>query len=331
MSHAIDMSNDRANMAYAGEAPWHLLGSELTYDAPIEVWRKEAGLDFEVKRAKVQYLPEEVFADPLEMPGRNVLFRGDTRAPLGIVSDGYKIVQPGEVLEFFRNLTEAGGFQMETAGVLHGGKRVWALAKMNEGFDVIGHDRVMPYLLLATSFDGGLATTAKFTAVRVVCHNTISVALNTSDAGARTVKVAHHSVFDATQVQKNLGLLKSSWDTFIETTQRMAKTKLTTEDLDGITRALVAPTLGPKASGERQDDDGVRASKAYTRIMQLFNGDAIGTHLAGKTPSAWQWLNSVTQYVDHERGRAVDSRMNSAWFGNGDTMKSRALELAAAV
>lgn len=324
--HAIDQSNSRANMAYVSEKPWHGLGQELTYDAPIEVWKKEAGLEFQVHRSRVGYIDDAGAQHQLN--SREVLYRGDTKAPLGIVSNGYKIVQPGEVLEFFRNLTEQGGFQMDTAGVLHGGRRVWALAKMNEGQSVIGDDRVMPYLLLATSFDGGLATTAKFTAVRVVCHNTISIALNSESECNKTVKVAHHSTFDATQVQKQMGLIRSSWDNFIEIARALSKRKLSAQSFDIITRKLVEPTLGKKVGGSLQDDEGVRESKAYRAVLDLcMNGRAIGSDLVGGQ-TAWAWLNSVTQYVDHERGRNPDTRMNTAWFGSGDALKSRALTIA---
>lgn len=324
MSHEIDTSNGRDNMAYVGAKPWHGLGQELTYDAPIEVWKREAGMDFQVERARVGFINKSGIAH--SMSSREVLYRDDTNMPLGIVSNGYKVVQPGEVLEFFRDLTEQGGFTMDTAGVLHGGKRVWALAKMNEGDNVIGTDRVMPYLLLATSFDGGLATTAKFTAIRVVCHNTITLALNSEHAASRTVKVAHHSTFDATQVKKQMGLIRSAWDNFMVQARAMATVSFSETQTDYLTRALVEPTLGNKADGTRQDEQGVRDSKAYRAIMNLFNGNAIGADLTGG-PTAWAWLNAVTQYVDHERGRNADTRMNAAWFGNGDAMKTRALEM----
>lgn len=330
MAHQLDLSNGRANMAYIGAegAPWHKLGQSLTYGATIDEWKREAGLNFTVARATVGFnVPNHGM---VSMGEREVLYREDTRKPLGIVSNGYQVVQPGSVLEFFRDLTDNGGFQMDTAGALHGGKRVWALAKMNEGFDVIGADRVMPYLLLATSFDGGLATTAKFTAIRVVCNNTITLALDRETKGERTVKVAHHSTFNAMEVQKRLGLIKSAWDRFVAETKQMASREVSASWLEQITSQLVAPTLGPKADGSGQDAEGVKDSKAYRRIIELFDGAAIGSELTvGKT--AWQWLNSVTQYVDHERGRAVDSRMNSAWFGGGDSIKSRALELAVQV
>lgn len=326
MTAAIDTSNARENMAFVGDRKeiWHGLGNELTYGESIETWTREAGLEFDVLKAPVSFLDEA--GVPHRMGGRNVLFRNDTKAPLGIASDGYRVVQPKDVMEFFRDLTEEGGFQLDTAGSLHGGKRVWALAKMNEGTDIIGTDRVLPYLLLATSFDGGLATTAQFTAVRVVCQNTLSIAL-TSGAAAKRVSVAHHSTFDALDVKKRLGLARSAWDEFVASARKMAQLEVTSNWLDKVTSELIAPTLGPKADGERQDADGVRNSKAYKAIVDLFSGKAIGSDLTAG-PSAWQWLNSVTEYVDHHRGRSADTRVNSAWFGNGDTIKSRALELA---
>lgn len=322
--HAIDTSNARANMAYAGEKPWHGLGQELTYGADIDTWKREAGLDFEVLRSKVGYLDAD--GEQHQMGSREVLYRNDTKAPLGIVSNGYREVQPGAVLEFFRDLTEAGGFIMDTAGSLHGGRRVWALAKMNEGANVHKEDRVMPYLLLATSFDGGLATTAKFTAVRVVCHNTLTIAVN-RDEGERTVRTTHNAMFDATLVKQRMGLIRSAWDQFMEEARVLSNKKLSDAAVDKVLRDLVEPTLGPKADGTRQDTDGVRNSKAYRAVMELFNGKAIGSDLV-QPGSAWAWLNAVTQYVDHERGRNADTRMNAAWFGSGDAMKSRAYELA---
>jgi phage/plasmid-like protein (TIGR03299 family) len=326
MAHAIDNATGKNAIAYVGEKPWHGLGQELTYDASIDTWKKEAGLDFTVERARVGFIDKTGMAH--SMTSREVLYRDDTKSPLGIVSNGYKVVQPGEVLEFFRDLTEQGGFTMDTAGVLHGGKRVWALAKMSEGDNVIGSDRVMPYLLLATSFDGGLATTAKFTGIRVVCHNTISIALNREEQCERAVKVAHHSAFDATQVKKQMGLVRSAWDQFMANSRLMAGRELDAKLVDRMTLKLVEPTLGKKADGSKQDDEGVRDSKSYRAIMELFNGNAIGADLTGG-PTTWAWLNAVTQYVDHERGRNPDTRMNSAWFGNGDTLKTRALGLAA--
>ncbi len=173
MAHELDYTTGRAGMAYVGATPWHGLGQKLTAGQSIDVWRVEAGLDYSVKRAPVTY---EVGEDlSMEMPGRDVLYRSDTGGALSVVSKDYRVVQPGEVLEFFEELANIGGFDLETAGSLSDGKRIWALAKVNDGAPVIGHDVVRPYVLLATSYDGTMATTAKMTAIRVVCNNTLTM------------------------------------------------------------------------------------------------------------------------------------------------------------
>lgn len=326
MSHEIDFSNGRANIAFVGEKPWHGLGSELTFGASIDDWKREAGLNFEVREAEVQFHDGELL---LPFADRKVLYRGDTKAPLATVSNKYKPVQPGEVLEFFRDLTEESGFTMDTAGSLHGGKRVWALAKMNEGSNVLGTDRVMPYLLLATSFDGGLATVAKFTAIRVVCNNTITVALSRDavkgtgkEGAANQTKVRHSSVFDAEAVKKSLGLVQDSWNKWLASAKRAAEAPIELAKAEELTAAIAARTI-PKGAEASE-------SKAYKAIMDLFNGNAIGSDLTGGA-TAWQWINSVTEYIDHQRGRAADSRMNRAWFGDGDAIKSEAFNLVEAM
>lgn len=322
MSHEIAKTADGKDaIAYVGETPWHGLGQELTVGAPLEVWRKEAGLDFEVKESPVTFANAEGVLTP--MGNRKVLYRSDTSAPLGVVGDKYRTVQPQEAIEFFRDLTEDQGFQMETAGVLSGGQRIWALAKMSEGANVISTDRVRPYVLLATSFDGGLATTVKRTAIRVVCNNTITMALAKNE-GKHQVKVHHGATFDAAAVKKELQLVQSAWDSWLKQAKILSEKEVTANWLDELTLKVSARLLSKDA-----DEDRVRDSKAYKRIVELFNGAAIGSELA-QGGTAWQWLNSVTQYVDHEKGNAVDSRLRRAWFGDGDAMKSAAWDLATA-
>lgn len=149
MSHELDFTNSRTNMAYVGEKPWHGLGQELTYDASIETWRQEAGMAWTVRDSELIY--SSVNGAPAIFPDRRVLYRSDSGAALGVVSGNYKVVQPSEALEFFRDLVDAHGFQLETAGCLFGGRKFWALAKVSEGVKLMGEDVVKPYLLLATS------------------------------------------------------------------------------------------------------------------------------------------------------------------------------------
>ena len=132
-------------------------------------------------------------------PEQRVLYRSDTKVPLSVVSSRYQVVQPAEILDFYKDLTEISGFELETAGVLKDGKKLWALARTGQSATLKGKDQVNAYLLLATACDGTLATTAQFTSVRVVCNNTLSIALGDSTG---TVKVGHRSQFDAQAVKR---------------------------------------------------------------------------------------------------------------------------------
>lgn len=242
MAHELDMTTGKPAIAYVGQPPWHGLGFRLSPGADIETWRKEAGLDYEVARAAVQYerikFDEIGVADQITIPsemttmkGRDVLYRTDTGNALSVVSNDYKIVQPGEVLDFFAKLAEIGGFELETAGALSDGKRIWALAKVNDGAPVIGHDVVRPYVLLATSFDGTLATTAKMSTVRVVCSNTLTMSVGSgaesgfaagkaeSDTEGRAVsslvRIPHSKNFDAEKVRLELGIVANVFERWL--------------------------------------------------------------------------------------------------------------------
>lgn len=161
-------------MAYAGQVPWHGIGSQLAPGQSIEVWRERAGMNWSLEEAEVRFAAEAEDQYPVRaFPGQKVLYRSDTKRPLAVVSNRYQVVQPREILEFYRDLTRYSGFELETAGVLRGGRKFWALARTGQGVALKGQDQVNGYLLLATACDGTLATTAQFTSVRVVCNNTL--------------------------------------------------------------------------------------------------------------------------------------------------------------
>lgn len=336
MAHQIDTSNGQNNIAFVGKVPWHGLGQQLAGSETLETWKQKAGLEFSVKRSTVMFNPQDT--DPtnvgqyLKYDNFHVLHRSDTGAALAVVSERYKIVQPGEVLDFFRDLTASAGFAIETAGALAGGRKVWALARVGEGANVIGQDTVRPYLLLATSFGDGMATTAKFTTVRVVCNNTLSMSINnegdtTQGAVVNAVKIMHSQRYDPMAIKQRLGIITNAWDKFLVESRQLAHKELSSTAVDHLTYELLAPTVTVKPGQPVPD---VRETRNYKRVMELFSGDATGAALT-EGPTAWAWLNSVTEWVDHERGRSRDTGLTSAWFGTGNALKNRALELATAL
>lgn len=133
-------------------------------------------MDWTIEEAEVRFVTSgnRNLGSIHAFPEQKVLYRSDTKAPLSVVSARYQVVQPAQILEFYSDLTEVGGFELETAGVLKAGPKLWALAKTGQSATLKGRDTVNGYLLLATACDGSLATTAQFTSVRVVCNNTPS-------------------------------------------------------------------------------------------------------------------------------------------------------------
>ena len=319
MAHMIDTTTGTAAMAYVGQTPWHSLGQQLTPGASIDQWTTQAGLAYTVLEAPVLFRTPAA-TEPEVFKGRKVLHRSDTGAPLAVVSDGYRVVQPAEVMGFFAKLVEIGGFELETAGALSYGRRVWALARVNQGADIVEGDTVRPYVLLGTSYDGTMATVAKFTSIRVVCNNTITAALNGEHSG--TVRVLHSERFDADRVRLELGIVADQWERFLVQSRKLAGVLMAAADADEFVKALLEPYHTSKLP--------LNESKAYRRVLELFNGSAIGSGIPGVAGTRWAMLNAVTELVDHERGRSDNTRIESAWFGTGAALKNRALELLSA-
>ncbi|KVM07643.1 hypothetical protein WL05_10110 [Burkholderia ubonensis] len=310
-------------MAYVGQEPWHGLGHKLAPQQPIEVWADRAGMNWTIESSEVRYVSGASGIGSIHaFPDQKVLYRSDTKAPLSVVSARYQVVQPREILEFYRDLTEVGGFELETAGVLKEGRKFWALAKTGQTGMLKGKDYVKGYLLLATACDGTLATTAQFTSVRVVCNNTLAIALGD---GTGVVKVPHRSQFDATAVKRQLGIAVSSWDAFMVRTKAMAERKVTDFAADTFFRRVLTYTV--TNPGER---DGMTVNERAVRAVgELYAGRGKGAQLPSASGTAWGLLNSITEYVDHHRrARSDDHRRDAAWFGQGALIKQKAWDEA---
>jgi phage/plasmid-like protein (TIGR03299 family) len=353
MAHNVYEINGQASMAYSGRTPWHGLGQHIDPDATIEEWRRQAQLDWEVLQTPVIFnrgismeRPELHDAlgltgeagEPLYFEGQKILYRSDDGQPLSVVTDGYKIVQPSQVLEFFRTLVECHGYKIVTAGSLRGGNRVWALASVNLEAQ-IGRsgsaDRIKPYVLLVTSYDRSLATTAQFTSVEVVCDNTLTYAYQggvAEEAAERkapqkfrnVVRIPHLTEMNdakVAEVQEKLGLASAAFYEFADFIDNLSERKITEDDAKKFFLDLLHdPQLG--------DDFSDVSPRICKRLAETYiNGQ--GQDLETRRGTAWGLVGAVSRYVDHERRyRNADTRFDSATFNDGATMKRKALALA---
>jgi phage/plasmid-like protein (TIGR03299 family) len=324
MAHELSFAkNGEAEMAFVGQVPWHGLGQELRHGASIEQWASAAHMDWEILRAVVTYsvMSDQLMAERKMVTDRHVLYRSDNQNPLSIVSDSYKIVQPRDVLEFYRSLVDTAGLELETAGVLFGGKRFWALANTGRSTMLAGKDEVKGYLLLSTSCDGTLATSAQFTSIRVVCNNTLSIAVG--DKSASKVRVPHNRVWNPDEVKTQLGFIDRCWEQFRENIELLSKKK--------IDRSLAAQYLvdlfgDPELPVDQQSP---AVADKCAHIWELYQGAGLGADMTSSKGTAWGLLNAITQTIDyHTSHHTVDARLNSAWFGSGAATKTKAFELA---
>lgn len=333
MSHELTIrDNGKVEMAFVGEVPWHGLGNELQPGASIEEWIAAAGMDWIAQRARVRFATgrNQDATQWQEYGNRVVLFRNDTLAPLGIVSDDFQRVQPRDVLEFFRDLVGPAGGTLETAGTLFGGRKLWAMARFGADAAVFdGRDKVKQNLLLATALDGSMATEGSWIATRVVCNNTLQ--LSRGESGAIRVKVNHRSEFNAKDVKAKLGIeqAQTAFEKTMAELRQLAQTPMTPQNMVLTTAELFKPEF---ASLDDKARDKVLNSKPVQTVGRMaLDGDMIGAKLDGVAGTRYGWLNAVTEYVDHKaRAQTVDNRLDAAWFGRGAELKERAREMAMA-
>lgn len=323
MAHLIETNavTGKSEIAFVGQVPWHGLGQALSPDASIDVWKREAGLDWEAKLADVMFMPHDL--DPRAVSGRKVVYRSDLNTPLGVVTDRYRVHQPGEILDFFNTLVQSAGFKLEVAGAISGGKRIWALANVNRQACVLSDDEVRGYLLLSTSFDGSTATIGQFTSIRVVCNNTLSAA--DRESVPSRVSITHGARFDASLMRDRLGVVVGGFEGMMDNYRKLARQGVNTAFVKGFLSELFPPTKQlVKVPGTEIKQEVLADSRAYKKVLELFEGKAMGSDLPGVNGTKWGLLNAVTQFIDHERGHNTDTRMTNAWFGDGNRLKTNA-------
>ena len=305
------MAHQVETMAYAGEVPWHGLGKQVLPDLSPEQMLYEAGLDWSVEKVPAF---AEVNGEKVAV-GKSALVRSSDSKVLDVVGDDWNPVQNAEAFGFFADFVSEGNMEMHTAGSLKGGQMVWALAKVkDESFELFGDDRVDSYLLFSNPHMYGKSIDVRFTPIRVVCNNTLTLSLGTSSKNS--VKVSHRTQFNADQVKETMGIASSKLNQYKEMSQFIASKRFTEDSKIEYLEKLF-PVLGEAKRKQR--------SKGAQGVLDILDTQPGAEYGEG---TFWQLFNGVTYYVDHEMGRNADNRMNAAWFGSGVKKKQDALALA---
>ena len=237
MSHDLTIGADGvAEIAFAGSKNdvWHRLGHERMEGKPISEWRQRAGIAFKVKKAPVFV---EWDGHKVEIPNVNALQRTDNGFVLGTGSDIYQIHQPDDVADFFEQyIAQDNRFALDVMGSLQGGRKIWGTAVFKPKLEIAGLRHVIR-LLMTTTFDASGATINKLTATRIICANTMAVAL-CGDHRAE-VKTRHNTRFNRDRVCAELEGMAQSVDAYKAFGDAMAEQRMVKETISKYFKRLL--------------------------------------------------------------------------------------------
>lgn len=310
MAHELEMIDGEASMAYSksGGLPWHSLGTEIPDDLTPEQILVAAKLDWKVEK-RPMYI--EV-AGKMVDTGKRALVRDRDDRFMSVVSDSWKPCQNDTAFEFFNDFVANGDMKMDTAGALRNGEIVWGLAKINESFDLFGGDKVDGYLLFSNPHQFGKTIQVQTVCERVVCANTLAIAL--SENSKYHVKVNHSRDFDGDKVKEILGISKGHLESYKMKAEFLGSKRYKEEDIV----EYFARVFGMNENKNELRRPGMAA-------MELLETQA-GAEFAPGT--YWSLFNATTNYTNHEAGRNLDNRAFSLLHGSNRDINLKALNVA---
>ena len=316
------------SMMYVGKTPWHKEGVALTKPPSIKDALDHAGLNWSVEKRNTyyHYKENEKFLGSensyIQVPNNYVIIRQDTDKPIGTVGRKYEIVQNDEAFKPFDVLIDY-GYELETAGALQGGKKVWILAKAPEKY-MVGDDKMLRYAFLYTSHDGSSGSCLRDTMVRVVCQNTVDLALRgnkTCNWSIRHTKSIHERIDKITnQLRVHKGNIKEAVDVM----NRMYESKIHNKsELTNYFEAVI-PRLKERHK-ESIPELGIftrnTAKPLYEKLVHNFE-NGIGNN--GR--SVWDAYQAITEYYTHNL--TGSEHVWKSQFGSAYKTKIKAFQIA---
>jgi len=329
------MSHEIESMAWTNEVPWHGLGIEMDPNATPREWMKVSGLDWAVERVPMEATLPNGTRVTVEGKSDNeygILVRtkkNNTHDVFGPVGPEWVPVQNHEVFDFLKRFCDASSMKMETCGSLKGGTEIWALCKFADDFEPIKGDPFKGYLLFHSAHVWGKGNQLRVTPIRVVCNNTLTMALRAGNKG-QVVRMPHIKEF-STDVQdlaiEALGLAEHQIKDFADIVTHLSSRKYNADTLDEFITRLYCPNN----IIENVDNENLREyfTPSADNVLEAIT-KAPGAELKGSKGTWWGAFNGVTYHEDHMRISYKDDSniLASSWFGGGAKKKQKALDMA---
>jgi phage/plasmid-like protein (TIGR03299 family) len=335
MAHAIDQTTGRAAVFVVGEPAWHRLGVVIERATTSAEAIGLAGLDWRVEQWPVRAFDPDNHSVEAGIPDTVANVRTDTKAVLGVVGKRYRVFQNHEAFDFMDSLVGDKLAMYETAGSLHGGKRVWMMASIPKEYRAGPDDLIKPYVLLTNTHDGSQALRMIPTTIRVVCQNTLNLALR--EAGVEGLTISHHPKLESrvAEARAKLGIIAARFDSFDDELHAMLEKDLNVTEAGSYFRGLSGIDLPGQSDRQRK-------SREQIQGQMLSNFDNDRNTLSGIKHTAWAAYNAVSEWADHQRKYRgttptdkLDRQLDSVWFGQSHQIKQAAyrgaLELAGAL
>ena len=309
------MSANVETMFYVRTAPWHGLGTRVLEAPTSSAALSFAGLDWSVIQKPL------LTVDGIPVPGFKANLRETDNQILGVVTDRYKVVQNRDAFAFTDELLGE-GVTCETAGSLQNGRRTWILVKLPQRY-IISGDEITPYLVFMNSHDGTGAIKAAMTPIRVVCQNTLNLALSTAKRSWSTIHTGniHGKVQDA----RNTLLYADRYMAELgKTIDKLNQQKISDRQVLEYIDALFPMQEGISEIQEKN----ILKMKEDMKIRYF---DAPDLEHVGK--NAYRFINAVSDFATHARPLRERSNYRESLFGrtvDGNAMIDKAFELVKA-
>ncbi len=320
------MPNNMKTLFYLGEVPWHEEGVMLKTPLSTKEAIKKSGLGWNVHKEKL------FLESGSQVNDYYGVVRSDNKKVLGVVKKEYKPLQNEEAFGFFEPLIKNDVISFEIAGSIGEGEIVWIQAKLNKNsrFSVIGDDVVEKYLLLSNSHNGLSSVSIKFTPIRVVCQNTLSVALK--EPGVVRIKHLSKMRNHLENMRKVASNISRTYDGIEDTFINMAKYKMKEKELEEYFDRIYPV---PKDPIVRSDNDEKRLrqnTKTKERLYEIME-NGYGAKAFRSDNTLWAAYNAVTEHIDHPADYKMGANkfLKRIWFGEGEALKKKAYEAAIAL
>ena len=301
-------------MMFVGATPWHGLGNQVDSDINVADAIVAAGLDWEVGLKDLQTV------DGVPVSHR-ATYRKTDGSILGVVGPRYTPLQNRDSFDWFQPFLDAGECALHTAGSLHSGQKVWVLAQLNrDNSEIVAGDEVSKFILLSNSHDGTTAIRVGYTPIRVVCANTLAWAHSASDSKLIRIRHTRSSKNNLENVRDIMDNINAGFEATAEQFRFLASKNFNQADINKYIKVMLG------IEGTIDGDIKTRTRNIMDQILALVEGPKqSATNVRG---TWWAAYNGYNEYLNYNKGRTEDNRLDSLWFGQNGNDNSKALNKA---